>query len=145
MTEQEVTDNRNAAVALIKSQLGLTDIPGPDWTLDQRNTYMAALSAYIVNNPGLFVANEVNLAQSVQSAGPIALENTGLLADAGVFANAFIDQAKVSVGDPLKAIGDGVTKAVTWIGNLLPFAVLAVAFYYFLKAKKNLDTSRTDR
>lgn len=141
MTPQEIADNRSAAIATVRSSLGLSGLAVDRWTVEQRIDYNKALAAYILAHPALFTADESYIAQTVNSQPRSTGTEVGLLSNLQVFGSALLDEGEKTL-DSVGDIGRGVRETLSMIGKLLPFAVLAMALLYFFKTKKDYDAAR---
>jgi hypothetical protein len=110
--------NIDSASQIASINLGLDAIAPQDWSQDERNSFIAALSQIIVSNPARFAPESVSTASAILASDP-----TANLAYTDVFWSSVIAGANVAVdtelsaGEKIASIGNGVLSLANSAGQ----------------------------
>lgn len=127
--------SRDQAIASVRASLGLPD-DDTAWTYDQRISYNRALSQYISANPQIFTQTDLDNASATLNQNPTALQDTGILGEAGDFVSAFGDELESAAND-VGSIGRGVLNLASFGKWLIPLVgVIMVIILLFAFRKK---------
>lgn len=124
MTAEET---RNTAVATVKARMGLANVPPSQWSYDQRQAYLKALSAELIRVGANLPASEVAFARKVNASPTTSLEDASF--DWGLFAS----ESVRPLGEAAQSIGDGVFSVAKLAKWILPIGAV-VASVILLKA-----------
>lgn len=132
MTPDQISANRAAAVAAVRSALGLSGLAPADWTYDQRTTYNKALAAYIASRPEQFSDQDTRNAEAIGKQAYSALEDTSF--DTGLF----VSEAIKPVADAAKSVGDGVLSVASAAKWALPLGAVVVGVLLLVHFNRKL-------
>ena len=133
LTAEQIYQSRAAAVAAVRRQLGLSDLPS-NWTLEQRALYVKTLAAYVAARPDQFTA------QDLRTAAIAANADYGQLEDASFDWGMFITESFRPAGDALQSVGNGVLTVANAAKWAIPAAAIAGGVLLFLWANKRLGS-----
>lgn len=134
------TEARAAAVAAVRAQLGLTNIPPSEWSYDTRVNYNKTLAEYIRVNAASFSAQDQFVAAQINQETISPLADTGLSSDLSAFGGEFVNQLE-QAGGKVAAIGTGVLDTAQLAGKILPLVLLigtGILIYSFYKTRPGL-------
>lgn len=113
---------RSAAIAAVRAQLGLNDIPS-SWTYDQRVEYNKALANYISTHPALFTPQDLATASDIAVKAYAPLADTSTLADIGQFGENVLDNV-IDAGNEVADVGRGALTGISIAGMAIPVLVV---------------------
>ncbi|HTJ77673.1 MAG TPA: hypothetical protein VL357_01635 [Rariglobus sp.] len=126
MTPEEIISNRQAAIATVRAQMGLSNTPS-DWTYEQRVAYDKALAAYILANSSQFDATEISIANSVSS------QTFSPLEDASFDWGAFGTETFQPLADAAQSVGSGILTVANAAKWAIPALVVVGIILFFEK------------
>ncbi len=117
---------RQFAITAVLGKLGLTYIPGSEWTIQQREQYNRELADALLASPVPPDSVTIHNAEIVKSMQDFPLADTSFSSQLGLFGDALVDEA-VDAGNAVGGIGRGVLTTAKISAYVIPlFALFAV-------------------